>query len=65
MQPDFVEVRGTTGLPDANAEIARLLSSKLGEAAHFEIDVTYDEKLDPLLGLPTRRRMRRPHQRRR
>jgi OOP family OmpA-OmpF porin len=53
VQPDFVEVQGRTGLPDASAEIARLLSSKLGEAAHFEIDVVYDEKLDPVLGLPT------------
>src|SRR5690606_25436554 len=50
---DLVEIRGTTGNPDREAEISGLLSDKLGEGAAFEIDVTYDKKLDPVLGLPT------------
>jgi OOP family OmpA-OmpF porin len=53
VQPDFVEIHGTTGDPDAPAEISRLLSAKLGDGARFEIAVTYDQKLDPVLGLPT------------
>lgn len=53
VQPDLVRVSGTTGNPNANAEIARLLAEKLGDGAQFEISVTYEEKLDPVLGLPT------------
>jgi OOP family OmpA-OmpF porin len=44
---------GNTGNPNASTEIASLLASKLGEAADYEINVTYQEKLDPVLGLPT------------
>lgn len=53
VQPDLLQVAGNTGNPGANAEIARLLASKLGEGAQFEISVSYEEKLDPVLGLPT------------
>ncbi len=53
MQPDVVEIRGTTGDPEASAEISRVLSEKLGEAEDFRIDVTYERKLDPVLNLPT------------
>ncbi|APZ51566.1 OmpA family protein [Salipiger abyssi] len=51
--PDLVAVAGNTGNADAADEIAGLLSDKLGEAAEVEIDVTYQEKLDPTLGIPT------------
>ena len=50
--PDRISVRGDTGNKDASAEIASLLSEKLG-TDQFEIDVTYVEKLDPSLGIPT------------
>ncbi len=53
MQPDVVEIRGTTGDPDASAEISRILSEKLGEAEDFRIEVVYERKLDPVLNLPT------------
>ena len=53
MQPDVVDVRGTTGNPEASAEISRILSEKLGEAEDFRIDVIYERKLDPVLNLPT------------
>jgi OOP family OmpA-OmpF porin len=46
-------VTGYTGNPDASTEISSLLAGKLGEGAAFDIDVTYQEKLDPVLGLPT------------
>jgi OOP family OmpA-OmpF porin len=46
-------VTGNTGNPDASTEIASLLSDKLGEGADYTIDVAYQEKLDPVLGLPT------------
>lgn len=53
VQPDIVEVRGITGSLDSNSAVARILSDKLGESNNFNIDITYDKKLDPLLGLPT------------
>ncbi|APX23983.1 MAG: OmpA family protein [Rhodobacteraceae bacterium] len=51
--PDLVSVAGNTGNSDANAVISGLLADKLGETADFEIEVTYQEKLDPTLGIPT------------
>jgi OOP family OmpA-OmpF porin len=53
VQPDYVEIGGTTGDPEAQSNISRLLSTKLGDGAHFELKVVYDKKLDPVLGLPT------------
>lgn len=51
--PDALSVTGNTGNPEASNVIAALLSGKLGEGAEYDIDVTYQEKLDPVLGLPT------------
>ncbi|MCA0961715.1 OmpA family protein [Salipiger bermudensis] len=51
--PDLVSLSGNTGNPDAEDEISGLLADKLGEAGGFEISVTYQEKLDPTLGIPT------------
>lgn len=51
--PDTLTVTGNTGNPDASTEIASLLSGKLGDGAQYDIDVNYQEKLDPVLGLPT------------
>lgn len=53
VQPDRITIKGLSGKADASDTIARILSSKLGEAAAFNIDVRYDKKLDPLAGLPT------------
>lgn len=52
-QPELVVVRGVTGDADANAEISRILSDKLGEAENFKVEVSYEEKLDPELALPS------------
>ena len=51
--PSLLSVRGNTGDPNANRDIATLLATKLGGAQEFEIDVAYQEKLDPVAGLPT------------
>ena len=51
VQEDFVDVRGVTGNPDASANIARLLSEKLGASENYGIDVAYEKKLDPVAGL--------------
>ncbi|WP_299813938.1 OmpA family protein [uncultured Jannaschia sp.] len=53
VQPDLVVLRGVTGNAEAEAEIAGLLSDKLGAEADYRIEVTYDEELDPLLNIPT------------
>ena len=51
--PTRLAVTGNTGNPDASNEIATLLAGKLGEGQNLDMDVTYQEKLDPVLGLPT------------
>ncbi|WP_372612465.1 OmpA family protein [Aquicoccus sp.] len=50
---DRIAIKGNTGDSEARSMISRLLSEKLGEAARFEIDVTYQEELDPVAALPT------------
>jgi OOP family OmpA-OmpF porin len=51
--PDALMITGNTGNQNASSEIAGLLADKLGESEDFEIEITYQEKLDPLLGIPT------------
>lgn len=53
VQPDNVSVTGNTGNPDAGSQIATMLAGKLGEGQQYDIAVVYQEKLDPVLGLPT------------
>jgi OOP family OmpA-OmpF porin len=51
--PDSISVSGSTGDSQANARIAQLLADKLGEAQQFDIQVVYEEELDPVASLPT------------
>lgn len=53
VHPDNIAVDGVTGNVDASSQIATLLAGKLGEGQQYDINVTYDEQLDPVLGLPT------------
>lgn len=53
VSPDTLEIRGNTGNEVASADISRLLIEKLGDAADFDIDVTYVKQLDPIASLPT------------
>lgn len=53
VEADLLSLTGNTGNPDASTEITSLLAGKLGEGTKFDVDVTYQEKLDPVLGLPT------------
>lgn len=53
VQPSYVEIRGTTGHANGRAEVARILSNRLGEGQDFNIEITYEESLDPTAGLPT------------
>lgn len=51
--PDSLSISGNTGNQNASSEISGLLAEKLGEAEVFDIAITYQEKLDPTLGIPT------------
>jgi len=51
VQESFVDVHGVTGNTDARANVARLLSEKLGASGNYGIDVKYEKKLDPVAGL--------------
>jgi len=51
--PDQLKVIGNTGNKDADTKVASLLADKLGDGADYSIDITYQEKLDPIAGLPT------------
>lgn len=51
--PEVLVLTGNTGNPDASTEITSLLAGKLGEGSTFDVNVTYQKKLDPVLGLPT------------
>lgn len=53
VQPDFVELKGQTGNPDARDTVSRILSDKLGAGAHFALDIAYIEQLDPIAALPS------------
>ena len=53
VSPDAIRVTGNTGNPDAGSQIATLLAGKLGEGQDYDVAVVYQERLDPVLGLPT------------
>lgn len=53
VRPEIIRISGVTGSQTASDTVARLLSGRLGEGLNFKLDIRYDEKLDPLLGLPT------------
>ncbi|MCK0137538.1 OmpA family protein [Aliiroseovarius sp. F47248L] len=53
VQPEVVDIRGVTGDPDASDSVSRILSEKLGASENFQVDVDYQEELDPRLSLPS------------
>ncbi|SFH43403.1 OmpA-OmpF porin, OOP family [Palleronia marisminoris] len=50
---ESLSVTGVSGSQDGSSLIAGRLSSRLGDDARYEIEVSYDERLDASLGLPT------------
>ena len=48
-----VSISGRTGNSQASTEIAALLVEKLGQDTELDINISYDERLDKTLGLPT------------
>lgn len=47
VRPDSVTVKGVTGSRQARSQIAQILSRELGQGQSFQVDVRYDEALDP------------------
>lgn len=52
VRADNVTVHGTTGSTESGDRISQILSARLGPGASFDVEVTYDEKLDPLAAIP-------------
>jgi OOP family OmpA-OmpF porin len=50
---DKITISGDTGTKDAQAQMTRILSSKLNEGAAFDLIVSYSEALDPQSSIPT------------
>ncbi|MDW4550177.1 OmpA family protein [Defluviimonas sp. D31] len=53
VRPEIIRLSGVTGSTSASDTVARILSGKLGETQQYDLEIRYDEALDPLLGLPT------------
>ncbi len=53
VKPDLVRVTGVTGNQTASDSVARILSDRMGAGAHYELQIGYDKRLDPTLGLPS------------
>lgn len=51
--PELVRITGTSGNRNASEQAASTLSQRLGAGAQYELAIRYDERLDPLLGLPS------------
>lgn len=51
--PDMLELRGISDRPEVSTEITQLLATNLGDAAQFQINVTYEEALNRQVLLPT------------
>ena len=51
--PDLIRLTGVSGSRTASAEAAQRLGARLGPGARYELEIAYDERLDPALGLPS------------
>lgn len=50
--PDLVRVEGVSGDRDAARAVIAGLGARLGEGARYSLQLDYDRRLDPTLGLP-------------
>lgn len=53
VRENVVRVSGVSGNPDARSQVTQALLQGLGAQARIEVDVTYDEALDPVANAPT------------
>lgn len=53
VEPDTLRLSGRTGDSEMVSELTRQISEDLGPGANFQMDVRYDEALDPIASQPT------------
>lgn len=53
VRPSQIDITGVTGDLTASDRISQLLAEKLGQGAVFNLNLTYDERLDPIAMQPT------------
>lgn len=53
VEPEGLTLRGRSGDMEARSDLVRLLAAELGPGEDFQIDIAYDEALDPVASLPT------------
>lgn len=50
--PDLIRITGVSGTQTASDKAAAQLAQRLGAGANYEMAISYDRRLDPVLGLP-------------
>ncbi|GAB4265452.1 MAG: OmpA family protein [Pararhodobacter sp.] len=53
VREDLIRVSGVSGNPDVTSQVTQALVQGIGSEGGFQIDVTYDEALDPVQQTPT------------
>jgi OOP family OmpA-OmpF porin len=53
VEPDALRLSGRTGDTEMVSQLTRMLSEDLGPGANFDLDIVYDEALDPIASQPT------------
>lgn len=53
VEPDRIALTGRSGDTEIGSDVARLFTEKLGGASGLELNVVYDESLDPVAALAT------------
>jgi OmpA-OmpF porin, OOP family len=53
VRPGQIDIAGVTGDAGASDRIAQMLAEKLGQGAVFNMNLTYDERFDPVAMQPT------------
>ena len=59
VRPDRIDIRGVSGDAAASDRISRKVVDKLGRGAVFNLDISYDERFDPVAMQPTPARCER------
>lgn len=59
MRQDRIDIRGVSGDAEASDKISRNLGEQLGGAAVFNLNISYDERFDPIAMIPTPARCER------
>jgi OOP family OmpA-OmpF porin len=53
LEPETLRITGRTGDQELRSNLTRQLTEELGPGTDFQLDIRYDEELDPVASLPT------------